>query len=126
MSITTNLVSVFAFTTIVQIITNCEYSVPEPAKVKSNNPRDSIGPQMHDMLRYYSNDQLVEIYKAAHFFIIKNLRLTIGAIFASQVYVGKTFAEYEERKNALGVEKEFTFADSLAMNENPNEVIALR
>ena len=97
-----------------------------PVKVKTNNPRDSIGPFMHDILKDCTNDQLIEIYKAAHFFKLYNLRLTIGAIFASHVYVGTTFAEYKERKRALGVQRDFTYADSVAMNNDDNEFMALK
>jgi hypothetical protein len=126
MVINTRIVSVLAFKTIINILLEFNYVMPMPAKVKTNNPRDSIGPAMHEILKDCTNDQLIEIYKAAHFFKLYNLRLIIGALFASKVYVGTTFAEYEERKRVLGVEREFTYADSIAMNNDDIEVMALK
>jgi len=126
MVINTRIVSVFAFKTIINVLLEFDYVIPMPVKVKTNNPRDSIGPLMHDILKDCTNDQLIEIYKAAHFFKLYNLRLTVGAIFASKVYVGTSFADYEERKQALGIERDFTYADSVAMNNDDNEVMALK
>jgi len=71
--------------------------------VKSNNIKDWISPKLDEILKDFDHSQLVEIYKAAHFFSLKNLRLTIGAIFACMIYVGPNIKWYEERKQALGV-----------------------
>lgn len=100
-----------ALATVLKIIQRLDCKIPAPAKVSSNDPRNSIGPELDDLLNNgRSLEELKELWAASHYLKISNLRLAIAAIFASLVFVEPSLKHFHERKKALGIEKTFDYA----------------
>ena len=120
------MVSEWAFRTILEIIYVCDYNIPQPPPVSRNDLRDCIDPKMYSILHRLTTDELSELYHAAHFLTLKNLRLNIAGVFAAMVFIGPSFKDFEERKAVLRVKSEFTHEYSVAINANDNECLAIK
>jgi hypothetical protein len=80
-------ISVDSLRTVLEILKLFNNNIPEPAKVNCNNPRDSIGPVMHNVLMTMSINQLMRLWSTARYLSMKNLRMHIACMFASMVYI---------------------------------------
>lgn len=51
-----------------------------------------------------TNEQLNNIYKAAHYLKIVELRRCVSAYFACKIYMKMTIRDYKDTKKRLGIE----------------------
>lgn len=126
MKINSSIVSEFALKAILHILTSMNSKIPTPGKVSSNSPRDAVEPQMYELLSKFNNDELENIYSAAHFLSMRELRLNIACFFAAMVFIEPNFEHFEKLKQILGVKAAYNYEYSLALAAKDEEYNAMK
>lgn len=82
--------------------------LPLPSTINSNDSRNFIGSLLHSHFTQVSNSDLNELYKAAHFMKITDLKRAISLYFACKVYMRPTMAEFHSTSKRLDIKTRLT------------------
>jgi hypothetical protein len=63
--------------------------MPSIAKVRSNNPKDSIGPYLTQTFQKLSPQELNRLYVTAQFLKVHTIKRAIAAFLGAKVYIGE-------------------------------------
>jgi len=64
---------------------------------------DVIGKGLSNIIGKLNPKEIDNLYRAAHYLKIRNLRLSIAAVMACRVYIKPTLTDYNQKKAELGL-----------------------
>lgn len=93
----------------VGILESASYAfLPLPSTINSNDPRNFIGGLLHSLFTRMSTSDLNEVYRAAHFMKVTDLKRAISLYFACRVYMRPTMAEFQSASRRLEIKTRLT------------------